>query len=109
MNFFLAVILGIIEGISEFLPISSTAHLILTAHFLRLPQTDFLKSFEIAIQLGAILAVVVLYGRRVVVDSKISKRVMVAFIPTAIVGFVLYKTIKNVLFNSNAVILGPYC
>lgn len=105
MNFLSVIILGVIEGVSEFLPISSTAHLILTAHFLKLQQTDFLKSFEIAIQLGAILAVVVLYGRRVVVDSKISKRVMVAFIPTAIIGFVLYKTIKNVLFNSNATIL----
>lgn len=105
MNFFSAVILGIIEGISEFLPISSTAHLILTAHFLKLQQTDFLKSFEIAIQLGAIFSVVVLYGRRIVLDSKVSKRVMVAFIPTAILGFVLYKTIKNVLFNSNATIL----
>ena len=54
-----AVVLGIIEGITEFLPISSTAHLILASHALRLADTEFLKSFEIIIQLGAILSVVV--------------------------------------------------
>lgn len=105
MNFLSAVILGVVEGVTEFLPISSTAHLILTSHLLKFQQTDFLKSFEIAIQLGAILSVVVLYGRRFLVDLKVLKRLAVAFAPTAVIGLVLYKTIKKVLFNSNATIL----
>lgn len=105
MNFFSVLILGVVEGISEFLPVSSTAHLILTADLLKLEQSDFLKSFEIAIQLGAILSVVVLYGRRLLVDSKVFKLLVAAFIPTAVTGFVLYKVIKNVLFDSTMTIL----
>ena len=58
-----ASILAIIEGITEFLPISSTGHLILASHALGILDTDFTKSFEIIIQLGAILAIVVLYWK----------------------------------------------
>ena len=105
MDILTAAILGIVEGVSEFLPISSTAHLILTSQILKIQQTDFLKSFEIAIQLGAILSVVVLYGRRFLVDRKVAARVIAAFIPTAVIGFVFYKIIKKVLFDSNATIL----
>ena len=64
MTLMQAIILGIVEGITEFLPISSTGHLILTSRLLGLSQTDFQKSFEIAIQLGAIASVIVLYWRR---------------------------------------------
>jgi len=106
MDFLTVIIMSIVEGISEFLPISSTGHLILTAHLLKLEQTEFLKSFEIAIQLGAILSVLVLYGKRVAFDSKIVKRVSAAFIPTAIIGFIFYKIIKKVLLSSNHVVLG---
>ncbi|MEK6568539.1 MAG: undecaprenyl-diphosphatase UppP [Candidatus Omnitrophota bacterium] len=105
MNLLSAVILGIVEGISEFLPISSTGHLILTSHVLRLGQSEFLKSFEIAIQLGAILAVLALYGKRLTLNFKITKLVMAAFIPTAIIGFIFYKIIKNILFDNNGIIL----
>jgi undecaprenyl-diphosphatase len=61
MTIFDAVIFGVVEGISEFLPISSTGHLILMAQLLKIPQSDFVKSFEIAIQLGAIASVIFLY------------------------------------------------
>lgn len=105
MNILSAVILGIVEGISEFLPISSTGHLILTAHALRLEQSEFLKSFEIAIQLGAILAVLALYGKRLTLNFKIMKLVMAAFIPTAVIGFIFYKIIKNIFFDNNGIIL----
>lgn len=64
MSPFDAALLGVVEGISEFLPISSTGHLILASTLLGLSQTDVQKTFEIAIQLGAILAVVVYYWRR---------------------------------------------
>jgi len=67
-----AIILGIIEGITEFLPVSSTGHLILASTLLKLEDTEFLKSFEIAIQLGAILSVVVLYARSLIKDRLIA-------------------------------------
>jgi len=105
MTYLHTLILGIIEGVSEFLPISSTGHLILASDLLHLKQTDFQKSFEIAIQLGAILSVVVLYWRALLVNYEILKKVITAFIPTAILGFIFYKIIKRVLLGSNTVVL----
>jgi undecaprenyl-diphosphatase len=100
-----AVIFGIVEGITEFLPISSTGHLMLTAHVLGLDQTAFLKSFEIVIQFGAILSVVVLYWRSLLVNREIGKRVIAAFIPTGILGLLLYKIVKKYLLSSSTVVL----
>ena len=100
-----AVILGIVEGISEFLPISSTGHLILASKLLGLAQTDFQKSFSIAIQLGAILAVVVLYGQRFLLERKTLINVMAAFVPTAVIGLAFYKPIKHYLLGSSAVVV----
>jgi undecaprenyl-diphosphatase len=105
MNFFQAVVFGIVEGITEFLPISSTGHLILTSELLRLPATEFLKSFEVAIQLGAILAVVVLYWKSFFVESEVFKKVIVAFIPTAVLGIIFYKLIKQFLLGNEQVVL----
>lgn len=100
MNFFQAIILGIIEGLTEFLPISSTAHLIIANRLLAISITDFVKSFDIIIQLGAILAVVVLYARRLLLDRPTLQKIIVAFIPTAIIGFFLYPFIKNNLLEN---------
>jgi undecaprenyl-diphosphatase len=105
MTYLHALILGIVEGVSEFLPISSTGHLILTSLLLHLEQTEFQKSFEIAIQLGAILSVVVLYWRTLLVNFEIQKRIITALIPTAIFGFIFYKIIKRVLLGNNTVVL----
>ena len=105
MDIWTSVILGIVEGFSEFLPISSTGHLILAGKLLGLEETDFIKSFDIAIQLGAILSVVVLYWRTFLVDSEVVKKVAVAFLPTGIIGFVLYKLIKTFLLGSSQVVL----
>ncbi|WP_025270678.1 undecaprenyl-diphosphate phosphatase [Hippea sp. KM1] len=99
-----AIILGIVEGLTEFLPISSTGHLILASTLLGIKQTDFVKTFEIVIQLGAILSVVFLYFERLKKDFEMWKRVIFAFIPTGIVGFVLYKIIKHYFFNPHLVI-----
>src|SRR3989344_3033845 len=100
MTILQAVILGIVEGLTEFLPISSTGHLILTSQLLGIADSDFLKSFEIAIQFGAILAVVALYGKRLFAGKGIWKKVLTAFLPTAIVGFLLYKTLKIYLLSN---------
>lgn len=100
MNYFDALILSIVEGITEFLPISSTGHLILTSELLKIQQTDFVKSFEIIIQLGAIFAIVFLYWNRVITHREIWKKVIIGFIPTMIVGLLLYKTIKQFLIGN---------
>lgn len=105
MSFLDALILGIVEGLTEFLPVSSTGHLILASQALRLPETDFLKTFEIAIQLGAICAVVLLYWRRFFLEWETLKRIMAAFIPTGLVGFTLYKAVKGLL-GSPMVVVG---
>ncbi|MDP3963624.1 MAG: undecaprenyl-diphosphatase UppP [bacterium] len=105
MTFIDALILGIIEGITEFLPISSTGHLMLAGRLLNLAQTEFLKSFDIAIQSGAILAVVVLYARRLWRDAELAKRIVAAFIPTAVVGLALYRTVKDYLLADTGIVL----
>ncbi len=104
MTFLNAIILGIVEGITEFLPISSTGHLILTSNLLKIPPTEFLKSFEVIIQLGAIMAVVCLYWTSLWKIENI-KKIIVGSIPTAMIGFGLYKIIKNNLLNSTDVVL----
>ena len=105
MDLLQTIIFGLVEGITEFLPISSTGHLILTANLLKLTQTEFLKSFEITIQLGAILAVVVLYGRSFLINREVIKKLIIAFIPTAIIGLLFYKIVKFYLLGSNQVVL----
>lgn len=105
MDLFHALILGVVEGVTEFLPVSSTGHLILASKLLGMTQTDFLKTFDIAIQLGAILSVVVLYWRSLLVDFEVIKRVAAAFIPTAVVGFVVYKFVKGFLLGNTSVVL----
>ena len=104
MTTFQAIILGIIEGITEFLPVSSTAHLILSADAMRLTGSEFLKSFEIIIQLGAILAVVVLYWRRFF-HREILQKLAVAFIPTGIIGLTVYKMVKAMLGSVTVVLI----
>jgi undecaprenyl-diphosphatase len=105
MNLFHAVILGVVEGITEFLPISSTGHLILASEILRIPDSEFLKTFEIAIQLGAILSVVVLYWRKIISSVPLLKKLAVAFLPTAVVGLIAYPYVKGYLLGSEQVVL----
>jgi len=99
MNFIQAIILAIIEGITEFLPVSSTGHMILASSIMKVKDPEFAKTFEIVIQLGAILSVLVLYIKRFFTGITIYTKLFVAFIPTAIVGLLVYKKIKLYLFN----------
>lgn len=105
MDLVQTLIMALVEGITEFLPISSTGHLILTARALGLTQTDFLKTFEITIQFGAILSVVVLYWRQLLVDRNVIKRVIVSFLPTAVLGLAFYHILKTYLLASYSVVL----
>lgn len=105
MDILHAIILSIVEGVTEFLPISSTGHMILAADIFKIPQTEFLKSFEIIIQTGAILAVVTLYIKVLLTNRAVLKKLLAAFIPTGIVGSVLYKFIKNYLLDNTPVVL----
>jgi len=94
MTIFDAIILGTLEGLTEFLPISSTGHLIMASHLLGLEQTNAHKTFEVAIQLGSILAVLFLFAKRLLVDKILWIKIIIAFLPTAVFGFLFYKTIK---------------
>lgn len=104
MNFLQALLLGVVEGFTEYLPISSTAHLIIASKILALTQTEFLKSFEIMIQTGAILAVVMLYWRRLL-SFALWKQLIVAFIPTGVIGYFLHQFIKDELIGNLVVTL----
>ena len=94
-----AIILGFIEGITEFLPISSTGHMILADAIMNIHDRQFTKTFEIAIQFAAILAVVVIYLRKFFQSATLYFKLSVAFIPTGIIGFFLHKYVKALLFN----------
>ncbi|MGD9915301.1 MAG: undecaprenyl-diphosphate phosphatase [Rhizobiaceae bacterium] len=103
-----ALLLGLLEGLTEFIPVSSTGHILLAGHFLGFESTG--KAFEILIQLGAILAILTVYAAklwRIVVDLPRDRRtqrfvigVLIAFIPAAILGVLLHDFIKEVLFES---------
>ena len=97
-------LLGALEGFTEFLPISSTGHLILLSEVLGIPSTEFVKSFMIAVQLGAIAAVVILYFKKFL-DIEVIKRLIVGFIPTGIIGFTLYQLIKDYLLGNSLIVV----
>jgi len=99
MTYLQALIIAIIEGITEFLPVSSTGHMILADSLLKVKNPEFTKTFEIVIQLGAIFSVVFLYRKRFFKSFSIYTKLFVAFLPTGIIGLLAYKTIKMYLFN----------
>ena len=104
-----AIFLGIVEGVTEFLPVSSTGHLLLVGHFLGFDDEDFGKSFDVLIQLGAILALLSIYFGRLwklflgMFNDREAQRfiigVLIAFFPAMVLGALLYGFIKGVLFN----------
>jgi undecaprenyl-diphosphatase len=97
MDYFQAIILAIIEGITEFLPVSSTGHLIIASSFFGIAQEDFTKLFTIVIQLGAILSVVVLYFKRFFQTVDFYFKLLVAFLPAVVLGLLLSKKIDELL------------
>jgi undecaprenyl-diphosphatase len=105
MSFVHIFILSLIEGLTEFLPISSTGHMILASKLFGISETDFVKTFEVVIQLGAIGAIVVLYFRKFISSINLIKKLLVAFIPTGIVGVVLFPLINGIFLGSSAITL----
>src|SRR5690348_6860216 len=106
----LALILGVVEGVTEFLPVSSTGHLILATELLGF-DADKWEAFNVIIQLGAILAIVVLYWRtfwavleglfqKNVMSWRFVRNILIAFLPAAILGFILIKHIEALLGNA---------
>lgn len=97
MNYIEAIILAIIEGFTEYLPVSSTGHLIIASSFMKIANDDFTKLFTIVIQLGAILAVLVLYWKRFFQSLDFYVKLLVAFIPAVVLGLLLNDVIDKLL------------
>lgn len=100
MSYLQALILSAVEGLSEFLPISSTAHLTLTSYLLGLSQTHFVKTFEISIQSGTIVAALVYYRTHLTQDKAIHPKIALALLPSLIVGGLFYHFIKSYLIGN---------
>lgn len=103
MTLIQAIILAIVEGLTEFLPISSTGHMVLTSYMMGIEENAFVKSYEVIIQFGAILAVLVVYWRRFLPNWSFYKKLLVAFIPTGLIGFVVKDYVDLLLGNAQVV------
>jgi len=100
MGIFEAVVLAIVEGLTEFLPVSSTGHMVLASSAMGIANSDFVKMFTVAIQFGAILSVVVLYWKRFFQSLDFYFKLGVAFIPAAVIGFLMNDYIDAMLENA---------
>lgn len=113
MNAFDALILGFVEGMTEFLPVSSTGHLILASNALGIPNDEFLKLFEIVIQTGAIVAVIFIYWKELMKDRSYFLKLAVAFFPDRCIGSASSWNRQKISFHSICglccTFLGRYC
>jgi undecaprenyl-diphosphatase len=91
------VILAVVEGLTEYLPVSSTGHIILASWALGIGQESFVKDYTVMVQFGAILAVLVVYWRRFLLNFKIYPKVFIAVLPAAVIGLALKKHIEALL------------
>lgn len=99
MNYLEAIVLAIIEGLTEFLPVSSTGHMIIASSFFGIASDDFTKLFTIVIQLGTIFSVIILYFKRFFQSIDFYKKLFVAFLPAAVLGLLLSDFIDGLLEN----------
>lgn len=99
MNFLESIILAVVEGITEFLPVSSTGHMIIASSIMGISTDEFVKMFTVAIQFGAILSVIVLYWKRFFQSLDFYFKIGVAFLPAAVLGFLLNDYIDAMLEN----------
>lgn len=99
MSYFEAILLAIVEGLTEFLPVSSTGHMVLTSSVLGIAENEFVKMFTVAIQFGAILSVLVLYWKRFFQSISFYTKLFIAFLPAAAIGFLFNDYIDMILEN----------
>ena len=99
MTWIHAVIIAIVEGLTEFLPVSSTGHMIITQSLLKIESTEFVKAFTVIIQFGAILSVIILYWKRFFQTLDFYIKLLIGFIPAAVFGLLLSDFIDNLLEN----------
>jgi undecaprenyl-diphosphatase len=99
MDWLQAVIIAVVEGLTEFLPVSSTGHMILTQGILGIKSDEFVKAFTVIIQFGAILSVLVLYWKRFLQSWDFYLKLLIAFIPAAVIGFLAGDFIDSLLEN----------
>lgn len=105
MTLLQAILFGVVEGITEFLPVSSTAHLLLLQKLLGIPATEAVKTFDIAIQSGAILAALLVGWKTIKDRRELILFALIAFVPTALIGFLLHSVVRGVLFQSTDTML----
>ncbi|MDP1728284.1 MAG: undecaprenyl-diphosphate phosphatase [Bacteroidota bacterium] len=110
MNTFQSIVLAIVEGITEYLPVSSTGHMIIASTIMGIESDDFVKMFTVAIQFGAILSVIVLYWKRFFQSFDFYFKLAVAFLPAAVLGFLLNdfidELLENVIVVASSLLLG---
>ncbi|HOG05558.1 MAG: undecaprenyl-diphosphate phosphatase [Paludibacter sp.] len=99
MSLFETIVIAIVEGLTEFLPVSSTGHMIITQNLLGMENSDFLKAFTVNIQFGAILSVIVLYWKRFFQSWDFYWKLLIAFLPAAVIGLLAADYIDNLLEN----------
>lgn len=104
MTFYEAVILGIVEGVTEYLPVSSTAHIALTSQMMGVPQDAFMNSFNIIIQIAPIFSVMIIYFNTLFQSLDIWKKLIASFIPTGAIGFLFHHQIEE-MFSANSIVL----
>lgn len=104
MSWIYVLFSSIVEGLTEFLPVSSTGHLIILNHFQKIENQDLISSFNIFIQSGAILAVTSLFFSELKNNKNLLINIISAFTPTALIGFLLYPFIKNSLLDNISVV-----
>lgn len=104
MNYLNTLILGFVEGVTEFLPVSSTFHLLQVSRLLQIPQDDFVKLFEVAIQSGAVFSLVFLFKKEIWFTKRLYLKLLMSTVPALIAGYFLHGMIKNVFFESTTLI-----
>lgn len=103
MSWISVFLLAVVEGLTEFLPVSSTGHMIIASSLMQIPQTEFLSNFEIIIQVGAILAILSKYWQTLWKRKDYWPKIVAAFIPTSILGFLGYRLVKTVFLGNVAI------
>lgn len=103
LTFLITIILGVVEGLTEFAPVSSTAHLLISGHLYGIPASAFFNAFVISIQSGAVLAAIIFFWKTLLRNISLIPKIIVGFIPTAIAGILLHSLVSSLFANTQIV------